>query len=134
MLTQIDHLGIAVHSIDACMAYYETTLGLECLGRESVPSQQVNTAFFKLGEVRLELLEPSDEGSPIAKYLERHGEGIHHIAYRTDAIEEQLAQAATNGVRLIHEIPFVGAANKRVAFLHPKSTHGVLTEFCMDAE
>jgi len=132
MLTKIDHLGIAVRDLDESIEYYEKSLGLHCHGREEVDSQKVKTAFFEVGEIHLELLEPTSEDSPIAKFLEKNGEGIHHIAFRTDNIEEQLDQALASGVKLIHEVPFEGAANKLVAFLHPKSTHGVLTEFCME--
>ncbi|MBB5352475.1 methylmalonyl-CoA/ethylmalonyl-CoA epimerase [Haloferula luteola] len=131
MIQQIDHLGIAVRNLDEACQYYEDSLGLHCHGREEVESQKVRTAFFDCGGVHLELLEPTSEESPIAKFLEKNGEGIHHIAFRTDDIAGQLGQAAQSGIRLIHEVPFEGAANKLVAFLHPKSTHGVLTEFCM---
>lgn len=134
MLTKIDHLGIAVSDLDKSIAYYENSLGLHCHGREEVESQKVRTAFFEIGEVHLELLEPTSDDSPIAKFLEKNGEGIHHIAFRTDNIEEQLKQASDSGIRLIHEVPFEGAANKLVAFLHPKSTQGVLTEFCMEKQ
>jgi len=130
MITKIDHLGIAVNSLDESIPYYEKTLGLTCEGKEEVESQKVRTAFFACGEVHLELLEPTDPESPIAKFLEKKGEGIHHIAFRTDDIEGQLGQAKEAGARLIHEVPFDGAAGKLVAFLHPKSTHGVLTELC----
>ena len=130
MIKQIDHLGIAVHSLDETVPVYEKALGLHCEHREEVPSQKVRTAFFDVGGVHLELLEPTSPESPIAKFLADHGEGIHHIAFRTDNITEQLAQAAGAGIRLIHEKPFEGAAGKLVAFLHPKSTHGVLTELC----
>lgn len=132
MLTKIDHLGIAVHDLDKSVEYYENSLGLSCHGREEVDSQKVKTAFFEIGGVHLELLEPTSKDSPIAKFLEKNGEGIHHVAFRTDDIEKQLEQASNSGVQLIHEAPFEGAANKLVAFLHPKSTHGVLTEFCME--
>lgn len=131
MIQKIDHLGIAVRDLDTVVKYYEESLGLKCEGREEVTSQKVRTAFFHVGEVHIELLEPTAEDSPIAKFLEKNGEGIHHIAFGTDDIEGQLGQAADSGVRLIHEKPFDGAAGKLVAFLHPKSTHGVLTEFCM---
>lgn len=130
MIKQIDHLGIAVRSLDESVQYYEKTLGLHCEKREEVESQKVRTAFFHCGDVHIELLEPTSDESPIAKFLEKNGEGIHHIAFYTDDIKGQLQQAADAGCRLIHEEPFEGAANKLVAFLHPKSTHGVLTEFC----
>jgi methylmalonyl-CoA/ethylmalonyl-CoA epimerase len=131
MIERIDHLGIAVKSLDEAVPLYEKAFGLRCEKREEVPSQKVRTAFFSVGEVHIELLEPTDPESPIAKFIEKSGEGVHHIAFATDNIRGQLAQAAGAGVRLIHEEPFEGAAQKLVAFLHPKSTHGVLTEFCM---
>jgi methylmalonyl-CoA/ethylmalonyl-CoA epimerase len=132
MLNKIDHLGIAVRSLDEAVPYYEQALGLKCEHREEVPSQKVRTAFFTVGEVHLELLEPTSPESPLAKFLEKNPSGgIHHIAFGTDDITSQLGQAAKAGVKLIHEKPFDGAAGKLVAFLHPKSTFGVLTEFCM---
>lgn len=130
MITQIDHIGIAVHSLDTVVPVYEKALGLRCEHRQEVPSQKVRTAFFDVGGVHLELLEPTSPDSPVARFLAERGEGVHHVAFRTDRIEDQLAQAAAAGVRLIHEKPFEGAADKLVAFLHPKSTHGVLTELC----
>jgi methylmalonyl-CoA/ethylmalonyl-CoA epimerase len=130
MLTKIDHLGIAVRSLDEGVAYYERVLGLKCERIEEVASQKVRTAFFDVGGTHLELLEATDPESPIAKFIEKNGEGVHHVAFRTDDIEGQLKHAADQGARLIHEVPFEGAAGKLVAFLHPKSTHGVLTEFC----
>ena len=131
MIKKIDHLGIAVRSLDEAVPYYEKALGLKCEHREEVPSQKVRTAFFAVGEVHLELLEPTDPESPIAKFLEKNPSGgIHHIAFGSDNVETQLKQASGAGVRLIHEKPFEGAAGKLVAFLHPKSTFGVLTEFC----
>lgn len=130
MITKIDHLGIAVRSLDEAVPYYEKTLGLTCERREEVPSQKVRTAFFSVGEVHLELLEPTSPDSPVAKFLEKQGEGIHHVAFGTSDITAQLRQAAASGCRLINETPFEGAGGKLVAFLHPKSTHGVLTELC----
>lgn len=130
MITKIDHLGIAVRSLDDSIAYYEKALGIRCEHREEVPSQKVRTAFFSVGEVHLELLEPTSPDSPVAKFLEKNGEGVHHVAFGTTDINAQLQQASQAGVKLIHEKPFEGAAGKLVAFLHPKSTYGVLTEFC----
>jgi methylmalonyl-CoA/ethylmalonyl-CoA epimerase len=130
MLKKIDHLGIAVHSIAEARKFYENVLGLKCEKEEEVASQKVRTAFFVLGETHIELLEPTTEDSPIAKFLSSRGEGLHHVAYRTTDIKEQLNQAKENGCKLIHETPFTGAGNKQVAFLHPKSSHGLLTEFC----
>jgi methylmalonyl-CoA/ethylmalonyl-CoA epimerase len=129
MIKKIDHLGIAVRSLDEAVPYYEKALGLKCEHREEVASQKVRTAFFTVGEVHLELLEPTDPASPIAKFLEKNPSGgIHHLAFGTDNVETQLKQAAGAGVRLINDKPFEGAAGKLVAFLHPKSTFGVLTE------
>lgn len=130
MLEKIDHIGIAVRSIDQAKSFFEKVLGLLCEGEEVVESQKVKTAFFAVGEVHIELLEPTSDDSPIAKFLENKGEGIHHIAYKTDDITDQLAQAKESGCRLIHETPIEGAGGKQVAFLHPKSTYGVLMEFC----
>ncbi len=130
MIKKIDHLGIAVKSIDEARRFYEEVLGLPCEGIEEVESQKVRTAFFSVGEVHIELLEPTADDSPVARFLEKNGEGIHHIAYGTDDIENQLARAREGGCRLVHETPIKGAGGKRVAFLHPKSTFGVLTEFC----
>ena len=132
MIQKIDHLGIAVKSLDEAIPYYEKALGLKCEHREEVVSQKVRTAFFSVGEVHLELLEPTDPESPIVKFLEKNpAGGIHHVAFATDNLVSQLGQARTAGVRLIHETPVDGAGGKLVAFLHPKSTFGVLTEFCM---
>ncbi len=131
MITKIDHLGIAVPSLDLAVPYYEKALGLKCEHREEVASQKVRTAFFTVGYVHLELLEPTSPESPIAKFLEKNpAGGIHHIAFATDNVENQLKQAAGAGIKLIHEKPFDGAGGKWVAFLHPKSTFGTLTEFC----
>jgi methylmalonyl-CoA/ethylmalonyl-CoA epimerase len=131
MLKKIDHLGIAVKSLAEAVPYYEKALGLKCEHQEEVPSQKVKTAFFACGEVHIELLEPTSPDSPIAKFLEKNpAGGIHHVAFGTDNVEAQLKQAADAGVKLIHEKPFDGAGGKLVAFLHPKSTFGVLTEFC----
>ena len=134
MITKIDHLGIAVPSLDLAVPYYEKALGLKCEHREEVASQKVRTAFFSVGQVHLELLEPTSPDSPIAKFLEKNpAGGIHHIAFGTDDIQGQLRQASGAGVKLIHEIPFAGAGGMQVAFLHPKSTFGVLTELCARA-
>ena len=127
---KIDHLGIAVRSIDEARRFYEEVLGLVCEKEEVVASQKVRTAFFTVGGIHIELLEPTSDDSPIAGFLNKKGEGFHHIAYRTDDINEQLERALKQGCRLINERPVEGAGGKQVAFLHPKSTFGVLTEFC----
>lgn len=135
MINKIDHLGIAVQSLDETVKYYEEALGLKCEHREEVESQKVRTAFFNVGGTHIELLEPTSPESAIAKYLEKNPNGgIHHIAYATDDIAGQLAQAKNAGVRLINETPMPGAHGKQVAFLHPKSTFGVLTELCTDKQ
>lgn len=131
MIQNIDHLGIAVRSLAEAVPYYEKALGLKCEHQEEVVSQKVRTAFFNVGGVHIELLEPTDPESPIAKFLEKNpAGGIHHLAFATNDIEGQLKQASESGCRLIHDKPFDGAGGKLVAFLHPKSTFGVLTEFC----
>ena len=130
MLKKIDHIGIAVQSLDEAIPFYENALGLTCERIEEVPTQKVKTAFFSVGEVHLELLEPTSSESPIAKFLDKKGPGIHHIAYQTDDVQQQLKQAADVGCKLINETPVDGAGGKKVAFLHPKSTFGVLSEFC----
>ena len=134
MLKKIDHLGIAVHSIAEARKFYENILGLTCEKEEEIASQKVRTAFFVLGETHIELLEPTSDDSPIAGFLQKRGEGLHHVAYQSSNIEEELANAKEQGCKLIHETPFTGAGNKQVAFLHPKSSHGLLTEFCSEAK
>jgi len=131
MIQKIDHLGIAVASLDEAVKFYEEALGLKCEHREEVASQKVKVAFFTVGDVHIELLEPTSPESAIAKFLEKNpAGGIHHVAYATDELKGQLAQASGAGVKLINETPVAGAHGKQVAFLHPKSTFGVLTEFC----
>jgi methylmalonyl-CoA/ethylmalonyl-CoA epimerase len=130
MLQKVDHFGIAVRSLDDAVPFYEKALGLTCEGIEEVESQKVRTAFFAVGQTHIELLEPTSQDSPIAKFLEKNGEGIHHVAYSTDDIQGQLAQAKEAGCKLVNPEPVPGAGGKKVAFLHPKSTNGVLTEFC----
>ena len=130
MVNKIDHLGIAVHSIAQARVFYENVLGLICERIEEVESQKVRTAFFSIGDTHIELLEPTDPESPIARFLDKHGEGIHHIGYLSDAIEQEMDLARKNGCKLINEEPVAGAGGKRIAFLHPKSTNGVLTEIC----
>ena len=134
MLKKIDHIGIAVRSIAQARTFYEQVLGLECERIEEVASQKVRTAFFTLGETHIELLEPMDDSSPIAGFLEKRGEGIHHIAYLSEDLAAQLAKAKESGCALINEQPVSGAGGKQIAFLHPKSTGGVLTEICANPE
>jgi methylmalonyl-CoA/ethylmalonyl-CoA epimerase len=130
MLKKIDHLGIAVKSIDEARSFFEKTLGLTCEGIETVAAQKVKTALFSIGETHIELLEPTSGESAVARFMEKNGEGLHHVAYQTDDMEGQLKLAVESGCRLVNETPVDGAGGKKVAFLHPKSTHGVLTEFC----
>ena len=133
MIEKIDHIGIAVENLADGIQFFEQAMGLQCHGVEEVESQGVRTAFFDLDGVSIELLNPTRDDSPIARFLEKSGEGIHHIAFRTDNIEEQLTKAEEAGVEAIHRTPFEGAEGKLVSFLHPKSTHKVLIEFCMAA-
>jgi len=134
MIKKIDHLGIAVNSIEKAREFFENTLGLTCEGVETVESQKVKTAFYKVGETHIELLEATSEESAVARYLDKNGEGLHHIAFQTDSVEDQLTQAENCGCNLINKTPVEGAGGKKVAFLHPKSTCGVLTEFCIKEE
>nr|WP_241657841.1 methylmalonyl-CoA epimerase [Anaerobacillus alkaliphilus] len=127
---KVDHIGIAVKSIDETLPFYLNHLKLELLGIEEVSTQKVRVAFLKIGESKLELLEPMSEESPIANYIAKRGEGLHHVALAVDNIELRLNELKEQGVRLIHEQPVKGAANASVAFLHPKSAHGVLYEYC----
>ncbi len=125
---KIDHLGIAVNSIDEARKLFEDTLCLEFEGTETVAEQKVTTAFFPVGDSEVELLESTAPDGPIAKYLEKRGEGIQHIAFRVENLEEALAELKQKGIRLIDETPRMGAGGAKIAFLHPKSTHGVLIE------
>jgi methylmalonyl-CoA/ethylmalonyl-CoA epimerase len=125
---KIDHLGIAVHSIKEAKKLFRDTLGLEFEGTETVEEQKVTTAFFPVGDSEVELLESTAPDGPIAKHLEKRGEGIQHIAFRVENIEEALAELKEKGIRLIDEKPRKGAGGAKIAFLHPKSTHGVLIE------
>ena len=130
-LTHIEHLGIAVKSLEEAIPYYENVLGLKCYAVEEVADQKVKTAFFKIGQTKLELLEPTCPESTIAGFIEKRGEGIHHMAFATDDVAACLAEAEEKGVRLIDKAPRPGAEQMMIAFIHPKSTKGVLTEFCM---
>ncbi|AAQ66641.1 MULTISPECIES: methylmalonyl-CoA epimerase [Porphyromonas] len=129
-LSHIEHLGIAVKSIEEALPYYENVLGLKCYSIEEVPDQKVRTAFMMVGQTKLELLEPTSDESPIAKFIEKRGEGIHHIAFCVEDANEALADAASKGIKLIDEKARKGAEGLNIGFLHPKSTMGVLTEVC----
>ena len=129
-ISHIEHLGIAVKSIEEALPYYENVLGLKCYNIETVEDQKVRTAFLMVGETKIELLEPTSEESTIAKFIENKGIGIHHMALAVEGIEEQLADAEAQGIRLIDKTPRKGADDMTIAFLHPKSTQGILTELC----
>ncbi|HIZ26376.1 methylmalonyl-CoA epimerase [Barnesiella sp. An55] len=132
-ISHIEHLGIAVKSLDEAIPYYENILGLKCYSIEEVADQKVRTAFFKVGQTKLELLEPTSEDSTIAKFIEKRGEGIHHLAFAIeDGVANALAEVEAKGVRLIDKAPRKGAEGLNIAFLHPKSTCSVLTELCED--
>lgn len=128
--THIEHIGIAVKSLEATIPYYEKLLGTPCYAIEEVKDQKVKTAFFQLGDTKIELLESTDPEGPVGKFIEKKGEGIHHIAFAVKEIEKVLEEAKANGIRLIDEVPRKGAEGMHIAFLHPKSSFGVLTEFC----
>jgi methylmalonyl-CoA/ethylmalonyl-CoA epimerase len=128
--THIEHIGIAVRSLDETIPYYEKLLGTPCYAIEEVKDQKVKTAFFKVGDTKIELLESTDPEGPVGKFIEKKGEGIHHIAFAVNEIENALNQVRENGIRLIDEQPRKGAEGMSIAFLHPKSTFGVLTELC----
>jgi methylmalonyl-CoA/ethylmalonyl-CoA epimerase len=127
---RIEHIGIAVSNLDEAIRFYEGILNLTCYAVEEVEDQKVRTAFFKVGETKIELLQTTDPEGPIGKFIEKKGEGIHHIAYAVDNIEQALAETEARGVRLIDQSPRNGAEGLRIGFLHPKNTMGVLTEFC----
>lgn len=130
--SHIEHIGIAVKSLDDAIPFYEKMLGSKCYAVEEVKDQKVKTAFFKVGQTKIELLESTDPDGPIGKFVEKRGEGIHHIAFAVENIESHLKEAEENGIRLIDQQPRRGAEGLDIAFLHPKSTFGVLTEFCED--
>ncbi len=130
-ISHIEHLGIAVKSIEEALPYYEQVLGLKCYNIETVEDQKVKTAFLKCGDTKLELLEPTGPDSTIAKFIENRGTGVHHVAFAvTDGVANALAEADEKGIRLIDKAPRNGAEGLHIAFLHPKSTMGVLTELC----
>jgi methylmalonyl-CoA/ethylmalonyl-CoA epimerase len=126
----VHHVGIAVHSIDVQKSFYEGTLGAVFEGIETLADQKVRVAFFRVGEVHFELLEPTDATSTVARFLEKRGEGLHHVALTVDDLEARIAELKEAGVRMIDNTPRPGAHHMRIAFLHPKSTFGVLTELC----
>ena len=131
-ISKIEHLGIAVQSIDAVLPYFRDVLGLEVYKTEVVEDQKVKTAFLQVGEVKIELLEPTSPESTIAKFIEKNGGrgGVHHVAFNVENVAEALAECEAAGIQLIDKAPRKGAENLMIAFLHPKSTKGVLTELC----
>lgn len=129
-ILKIDHLGIAVNSIDDGKNFWSDILGLAYEGSETVAEQKVTTAFFPVGESEVELLESTAPDGPVAKYIEKRGQGIQHVAFRVENIEEALAELKEKGVQLIDQTPRIGAGGVRIAFLHPKATAGVLVELC----
>ena len=130
-ITHIEHLGIAVKSIEDALPYYENVLGLKCYAIEEVADQRVKTAFLKVGDTKIELLESTDPEGPVGQFIEKKGEGIHHIAFAVaDGVAEALKEADEKGIQLIDKTPRKGAEGLSIAFLHPKSTIGVLTELC----
>ncbi len=132
MIKKIEHLGIAVANIEESLRVFETLLGTQCYKIEEVESEGVKTAFLQVGESKIELLEATNPDSPIAKYLEKRGQGIHHIAFEVDNIQTEIERLLNEGFVLIHESPKNGADNKLIAFLHPKSTESILIELCQE--
>lgn len=132
MIKRIEHLGIAVKDLEASLKTFEVLLGANCYKQEIVESEGVRTAFLKVGESKLELLEATNEDSPIAKFLSKGKEGFHHVAFEVDDIDAEISRLKKEGFVLIHESPKSGADNKRIAFLHPKSTYGLLIELCQE--
>lgn len=129
-IKKIDHIGIAVNGIDDVMGLWKDTLGLEFEGKETVESQKVTTAFFPVGESEVELLESTSDDGPVAKFIEKKGTGVHHVAFRVENIESALQELKDKGIKLIDETPRMGAGGAKIAFLHPKATNGVLVELC----
>lgn len=130
MVQKVDHIGIAVRNLEESLKFYETALGLKSVGTEVVAEQKVRVAFLPTGDSEVELLEATAEDSPIAKFIEKNGEGVQHIAYRVDDIEAAIAEMKEKGIRMIDEKPRYGAGGAKIAFCHPKSTGGVLIELC----
>ncbi|WP_183413550.1 methylmalonyl-CoA epimerase [Microbacter margulisiae] len=128
--SHIEHIGIAVKDLDVAIPYYEKLLGSKCYAVEEVVDQKVKTAFFKIGQTKIELLAATDPEGPVGKFIEKKGEGIHHIAFAVKGLQEQLNVLAEDGIQLIDKSPRKGAEGLNIAFLHPKSTLGVLTELC----
>jgi len=133
-LSHIEHIGIAVKNLNLSIKFYEEILGLKCYAIEEVEDQKVKTAFFQIGQTKIELLESTDPEGPIGKFIEKRGEGLHHIAFATDKLKSSLQELKEKGVKLIDENPRTGAEGLNIAFLHPKVTFGVLSELCEHPE
>lgn len=131
-MKKVEHIGIAVKSLEIAIPLYEKLLNSPCYKTESVESEKVNTAFFIQGDTKIELLESTDPEGVISKFIEKKGEGLHHIAYEVEDIEAEMKRMVADGFTLLNEKPKQGADNKLVCFLHPKGTGGVLTELCME--
>jgi methylmalonyl-CoA/ethylmalonyl-CoA epimerase len=129
-ITHIEHIGIAVKNLEESIKYYEDVLGFKCYAIEEVADQKVKTAFFMVGQTKIELLESTDPEGPIGKFIEKKGEGIHHLAFATDNLAESLKEVESKGIQLIDKQPRKGAEGLNIGFLHPKFTGGVLTELC----
>ena len=129
-VTHIEHIGIAVKNLQDSIKYYENVLGLKCYNIEEVLDQKVRTAFFKVGETKIELLESTEPDGPIGRFIEKKGEGIHHLAFHVNGLKDAFSEAGKNDIQLIDKAPRKGAEGLDIAFLHPKSTNGVLTELC----
>ncbi|SMO51167.1 methylmalonyl-CoA epimerase [Saccharicrinis carchari] len=130
--SHIEHIGIAVKSLDEAIPFYEKVFGLACYAVEEVAEQKVKTAFFKVGQTKIELLESTDPEGPVGKFIEKKGEGVHHIAFAVNDLAQKLTAVQEAGVRVIDKTPRKGAEGLNIGFLHPKSTFGVLTELCED--
>ena len=129
-ITHIEHIGIAVRNLDEAIRLYEDVYGLKCYAMEEVADQKVKTAFFMVGQTKIELLQSTDPEGPIGKFIEKKGEGVHHIAFAVNGLQDQLTAMEAKGIQLIDRAPRKGAEGLQIAFLHPKSTKGVLTELC----
>lgn len=129
-ISHIEHIGIAVENLDESIKFYENILGIECYGIEEVEDQKVKTAFFQVGDTKIELLESTDPKGPIGKFIEKKGAGLHHLAFAVDDVDKSLKEVEEKGVRTIDKTPRKGAEGLEIGFLHPKSTVGVLTELC----
>jgi methylmalonyl-CoA/ethylmalonyl-CoA epimerase len=130
VIKKVDHIGIAVKDLDETLKFYEDVLGIKAQGNEVIEEQKVRVAFLPIGDTEIELLESTEENGPVSKFIEKKGEGIQHIAYKVDDIDKAVEEMKSKGIRMIDEKPRYGAGGAKIAFLHPKSTFGVLIELC----